>query len=234
MGLGKGGDGPAHDHTGSSHPLSPTHHLVLGLSLLGLLLVLTNVVVAELVGLLVRGNDVQPVTELVLLEELFGQVLEVALGEDGRVSGDENLLAAGVAGNLDGRSELASLAVHLEPVVEKVLKGGRVKDGIADGAAAVNDKLAFPRLSGRSASLAGPQGALVTMDGARRRYLGGSHSVPRKLFWLRPGSCAPDKPAKHDIRPITAGGAFKMIACMNGQRELLPRPRRRSFAWVAQ
>ena len=40
-----------------------------------------DVEVPEFVGLLVWGNNVQEVTELLLLQVLLGQVLEVSLGE---------------------------------------------------------------------------------------------------------------------------------------------------------
>ena len=45
-----------------------------------------DVVEAELVGVLGRSNDADPVPELVLLQELLGEVLEVAL-RDGDAGG---------------------------------------------------------------------------------------------------------------------------------------------------
>ena len=51
-----------------------------------------DVVEAELVGILGRSNDTNPVTELVLLQELLGEVLEVALGDgDGGGHGDVDI-----------------------------------------------------------------------------------------------------------------------------------------------
>lgn len=46
-------------------------------------LVVTEVIVAQLVRVLVGGNDTQELTELLLLQELLGQVLDVALAESG-------------------------------------------------------------------------------------------------------------------------------------------------------
>lgn len=51
------------------------------LFLILILILVGDVEVTELIGTLVRGNDTEPVTELVLLEELLGKVLEVTLGE---------------------------------------------------------------------------------------------------------------------------------------------------------
>jgi hypothetical protein len=65
--------------------------------------------------------------------------------------------------------------------MEKVLKRSSVKDGIRDGTAAVDDKLAG-LLCGNS---------LKVRATARRRYLGGSHSG-RENFVRRPGSTVYD------------------------------------------
>lgn len=115
--------------------------LVLGLSLLNFL-ILADVEVAQLVGLLVASDDVEPVTELVLLQELLGQVLEIALGVGNSHTGDGDLGARGITADRNGVSELTGLAIDLELVVEEVLEGSGVEDGILDGAAAVDDELA--------------------------------------------------------------------------------------------
>lgn len=84
----------------------------------------------------------KPVTELILLEELLRQILQVTLGEGHLVAGDNDLLPSSITGNLHGLTQLPGLSVHLELVMQKILKGGRIKDSIRDGATAVNDKLA--------------------------------------------------------------------------------------------
>lgn len=115
----------------------------------------------------------QPVTQLILLQELLRQILQVTLGELNSIACNSDAMAGGVTGNLNGGSQLTSLAIHLELVVEEVLEGGRVEDGIVDGTAAVDYE--FARFGG------GGGGVLQTLLGwmARRRcYL--SHSVPKK------------------------------------------------------
>ena len=54
---------------------------------------LRNVVETELVVVLGGGNDTDPVTEAVLLEELFGEVLQIPLGER-NVRGDGDFSVA--------------------------------------------------------------------------------------------------------------------------------------------
>ena len=78
-----------------------------------------DVEVAELVGGLVGRDDVEVVTELLLLEVLLGEVLEVALGERGLGNDVEAVL---VAGDDDGVTEDTGLAVDLDAVVEELLE----------------------------------------------------------------------------------------------------------------
>lgn len=76
-----------------------------GLLLLFLILALVrNVEVPELVhgAVLVGGDHAQPVADVVLLEELLGEVLEVALGH----------------GNLGGDGDLGLVASHLHVLTE--------------------------------------------------------------------------------------------------------------------
>lgn len=83
----------------------------------GLLFIIVNVEVAQLISLLISSNDVHEVTQLVLLQELLGQILQVALAElDGAV--DEDLGTVTTDG--DSLAELAGLAVDLELVVQEV------------------------------------------------------------------------------------------------------------------
>ena len=91
---------------------------------------------ADLVGGLVGGNDTEPVTELLLLEELLDQVLEVALGEGSlSLNGDLGLLA----GDLDGLTELTSLTVNLDAGLQEVGKIVGVDDLLGGGN--LNDEL---------------------------------------------------------------------------------------------
>lgn len=72
----------------------------------------------------------EPVTELLGLQVLLGQVLKVTLAVGMATSTNNNLVASGIAANGDGFTEIASLAVDLETVVEEVLEGSDVEDGI--------------------------------------------------------------------------------------------------------
>lgn len=125
-------------------------YLVLGFSLLSLFLILANVEVAKLISLLIAGNNVEPVTELVLLQELLSQILQVTLGVSNAHTSDSNLATAGITANLNGVTKLTSFAINLELVMEEVLKGGSVEDGVLDGATAVNNELAGLLASGSS------------------------------------------------------------------------------------
>lgn len=101
--------------------------------------------VAELVRVLVVGDDVQEIAELLLLQVLLGQVLDVALGER-KLSSDVNLGL--VAGHSDLAAELASLAVDLDLVVQELLESGRVEDLVLNGLPAVDGELGNALLGG--------------------------------------------------------------------------------------
>ena len=125
-----------------------------------LLLVITrlDVVEAELVDVLRGGDDTgrhvspnvhtvkveklgvpNPVTEGVLLEELFGEVFEVPLGKrDARGHGD---LVGAIAGDLDALSKLPDLALDLDAIVQVLFEGCAIEDTVASGARVVNDEL---------------------------------------------------------------------------------------------
>merc|ERR1712137_1359054 len=103
--------------------------------IIDLLLVILNLVVddveeAELVDTLGGGNDAEPVTELLLLEELLGEVLQVAAGEL-LVSNDLDL-AITLLGDLDDLAEVTGAALDLDAVVEELLESLDVKDLIVD------------------------------------------------------------------------------------------------------
>jgi hypothetical protein len=103
-----------------------------------IIVIVGNVEVTELVGVLVRGNNTEPVAELVLLEELLCKVLEVALGEV-LVGGDGDLIIAAVDDHLVG--ETTSAALNLDAIVKELLEGSGIEDLVTSGAGAVNDKL---------------------------------------------------------------------------------------------
>jgi hypothetical protein len=104
-----------------------------------LLVLANNVVEAELVDTLRGGNDTEPVTELLLLEELLCQVLEVATGEV-LVSNDLDLAVVEV-GDGDGLAEVTGAAVDLDARLEEGGEGRRVEDLVVGGLGSVDDEL---------------------------------------------------------------------------------------------
>jgi len=105
-----------------------------------LLLVLANdVVEAELVDTLGGGDDAEPVTELLLLEELLCQVLEVATGEV--LVGDDLDLAVVEVGDGDALAEVAGETVDLDARLEEGGEGRRVEDLVVGGLGSVDDEL---------------------------------------------------------------------------------------------
>lgn len=125
-------------------------------------LVVDNVEEAELVHTLGGGDDTEPVTELLLLEELLGAVLPLVhvllkFQEDARsdrlniqvlqVAARELLvrndldLAVALLGDLDDIAEVAGAALNLDAVVEELLESLDVEDLVVDGLRAVDDEL---------------------------------------------------------------------------------------------
>jgi len=127
-----------HDATQHKHPngtlRTRTSSLLVVLSVLSEL----DVVELESVGVLIGGDNTEPLAHLVLLEELLGQVLEVALGEGDR--GRDLELAGADARDLDVVSELADLALDLDLVNEELLVRGGVEDLVVGGAGEVDDE----------------------------------------------------------------------------------------------
>ena len=109
------------------------------LFLILILVLVGDVEVAELIGTLVRGNDTEPVAELVLLEELLGKVLEVTLGEL-LVGGDGDL---GVITTDDGDlvGQTTGAALDLDAIVEELLESRSIENLVTSGAGAVDDEL---------------------------------------------------------------------------------------------
>lgn len=79
--------------------------------------ILIDVEVAKFVGVLGGGDDVHELAQLVLLQELLGEVFEVTLAEMD-VSNHGNLAA--VTLDFDGLAELTGFTVDLEFVMQKV------------------------------------------------------------------------------------------------------------------
>merc|ERR1712036_12713 len=87
-------------------------------------IIVGNVEVPELVHPLGGGDDVNVVTELLLLQVLLGQVLQVALRE-WKLSGHKDLGL--LAGELALVAKLASLAVDLDTLHEEPLEAGTLE-----------------------------------------------------------------------------------------------------------
>lgn len=111
-----------------------------------LLVVLVSLVVddveeLELVDTTGGGNDTEPVTELLLLEELLGEVLQVAAGEV-NVGNDLNLTLALLLDN-DVVAEVVGAALNLDAVLEELLEGGDVEDLVRSRLRSVDDELRY-------------------------------------------------------------------------------------------
>merc|ERR1712080_654703 len=106
-----------------------------------LLLTLLANDVEELEGVLalVGGDDAEPVTELLLLEELLGQVLDVAAGE--LLVGDNLDAAVAEVGDVDALAEVAGEAVDLDALLQEGGEGGGVEDAVVHGLGGVDDEL---------------------------------------------------------------------------------------------
>lgn len=85
-----------------------------------------DVKVAELVSFLASRHYSNPISQLILLQELLCQVLDVALGVMDR--GGANSNESSVALNGDSIAQRSGLAVQLDAIVEVVLKCSGIKD----------------------------------------------------------------------------------------------------------
>lgn len=109
-----------------------------------LVLVLLSIIsnnVEELEAVLALGgaDHTQPVTELLLLEELLGQVLEVATAEV-LVCDDLNLAITDV-GDGDILAEVSGATINLDALLEEGSESGGVEDAILGGLLGVDDEL---------------------------------------------------------------------------------------------
>lgn len=102
-------------------------------------LVVDNVEEAELVDTLGGGNNTEPVTELLLLEELLGKVLEVTTRK--LLVGNDLDLYLALLADLDVITEVTGAALDLDAVVEELLESLDVEDLVVDGLRAVDDEL---------------------------------------------------------------------------------------------
>jgi hypothetical protein len=109
------------------------------LVLLLLTLLANNVEELEGVLALVGGDDAEPVTELLLLEELLRQVLEVAAGE--LLVSDDLDAAVAEVGDVDALAEVAGEAVDLDALLQEGGEGGGVEDAVVHGLGSVDDEL---------------------------------------------------------------------------------------------
>jgi hypothetical protein len=138
-------------------PSSSTKHLLFIL----LFLILHDIEEPKLIHALTGGHYTQPVTKLLLLQELLGQVLEVAAGELD-VRDDFDLIAADLG---DGHivPEIAGAAFDLDAVMQELLEGADIEDLVGDGLRAVDGKLVAPvSVRQRKAKLLGKFTFLVT------------------------------------------------------------------------
>jgi len=98
-----------------------THLLVIILTL-----IVYNVEESQLIDTLASRNDPQPISQLLLLEELLRQVLQVSSRE--RNVRDNLDLAIASLGDGDLIAEVTSPALNLDLLGEELLEGGEVED----------------------------------------------------------------------------------------------------------
>lgn len=89
------------------------------LFLILVLFIVGDVEITELEGLLVRSNDTEPVTDLVLFQELLGEVLEVTLGESN--VGDNGDLVISRTRDGNGFTEVVGTTINLDTIVKVLL-----------------------------------------------------------------------------------------------------------------
>jgi hypothetical protein len=97
---------------------------------LSVVVVLVDVEVTELVGGFVRSDNVKVITELILLQVLFGQVLQVSLGER-RLSINRDLGL--IERNLHTLTEVGKFAIDFDALLKISLKSGGVHDVVGMG-----------------------------------------------------------------------------------------------------
>jgi len=106
-----------------------------------LILVITrtiDVVEAKLIGVFCWRNNPNPVAKGILLQEFFGQILEIAFGQ--RNIGCDSELGAAIASYFDVVSKLAGFAIDLDAVVQELFEIGTVKDTITGRLWVIDDE----------------------------------------------------------------------------------------------
>lgn len=104
-----------------------------------LLLVLVDLEVAQLIALLAVGDDTQPVSEVVLLQIFFGEIFQIPFGER-HLGSDSDLALASLDGH-NPSAKVTSFPVHLDPLLQELLKIGSVHDSIFYRVSAVKGEL---------------------------------------------------------------------------------------------
>eukprot|EP00349_Pseudokeronopsis_sp_Brazil_P002223 CAMPEP_0202963234 /NCGR_PEP_ID=MMETSP1396-20130829/7215_1 /ASSEMBLY_ACC=CAM_ASM_000872 /TAXON_ID= /ORGANISM="Pseudokeronopsis sp., Strain Brazil" /LENGTH=170 /DNA_ID=CAMNT_0049684271 /DNA_START=145 /DNA_END=657 /DNA_ORIENTATION=- len=113
-------------------------------SLLFLSIAGADLEVSQFIGILAASNNVQEISQLGLLQELLGQILEVSLGE-WKFSSDMNL--GFVRGDFNFSSQLTSLSVHLDAIVKELVEGIDIENFVFHWLHAVNGELGGGLLS---------------------------------------------------------------------------------------
>ena len=117
--------------------LTPPLHLVI----IVITLLTDHIEELKAVLALVRADDSQPIPQLLLLEELLGQVLEVPSAE---LLVRYNLdLAIAQVGDVDGVAEVSCAAVNFDALLEKGCEGGWVEDAVVCWLGCVDGELEF-------------------------------------------------------------------------------------------
>lgn len=130
----------------SSHlQISDARNQARRLVLLLLTLLANDVEELEGVLALVGGDNTEPVTELLLLEELLGQVLDVTARE--LLVGDDLDAAVAEVGDVDALAEVTGEAVDLDALLQEGGEGGGVEDAVVHGLGGVDDELLFIELA---------------------------------------------------------------------------------------
>jgi len=101
-------------------------------------LLVVDLEVSELIAVLGVGNHTKPVSKVILLQVLLGEILEVPLGER-NVRGEGNLGLLPL--HVELLAKVAGLASNLDTLLEVLLKVSTVHDAILDGVGAINEEL---------------------------------------------------------------------------------------------
>jgi hypothetical protein len=103
------------------------------------LLILVNLEVTQLVTLFAVGDNTQPVSEAVLLQIFFGEIFQIPFGER-HLRSDSDLALALFDGH-NSSAKIASFPIHLDSLLEALLKIGSIHDSIFYKVSAVQGEL---------------------------------------------------------------------------------------------